>query len=373
MSAFLPGLQLATLFYEEAVRPLLAERFPMLVYSAARLGSGSEVLGYDTERSADHEWGPRLELFVRPEDLDEFGADITAVLAERLPKTFRGWSTHFGPVDADIRRMEPTEGPVRHRVDVLSVGAWCVDRLGFDPRSGIRTFDWLATPGQRLAETVGGSVFHDGLGELRELRQALTWYPPEVERYVLACQWQRIAQEEAFPGRCAEVGDELGSQVVTTRLVRDLMRLSLIMDRRYPPYSKWLGSAFAASPFGARLAPTLHGACAAAAWSERERFLADAYRLVAERHNESGMTEALDPSVRGYFDRPYQVIGAGRFVASLHRTLAGTDLASLIPVGGVDQFVDSADILTRPRTARAATAAVHPSLAHDAADGVREG
>ncbi len=252
---------------------------------------------------------------------------------------------------------------MRHRVDVVSVGAWCLERLGFDPRSGVSTFDWLATPGQRLAETVGGSVFHDGLGNMHELRRALSWYPPEVERYLLACQWQRIAQEEAFPGRCDEVGDELGSRVVTTRLVRDLMRLSLLMDRRYAPYSKWLGSAFGSSPFGARLAPTLRGACTANTWTEREQHLADAYRLVAERHNSLGMTETLDASPRGYFDRPYQVIDAARFVASLQRTLRDTELASLDLFGGVDQFVDNTDVLTRPRTARAAAAVVHPSLA----------
>ena len=65
---------------------------------------------------------------------------------------------------------------------------------------------------------------------------------------MLACQWSRIAEEEAFPGRCAEAGDELGSAVVTARLARDLMGLWLLMSRRYPPYSKWLGSAFARVP-----------------------------------------------------------------------------------------------------------------------------
>ncbi|ONK10415.1 hypothetical protein STBA_11370 [Streptomyces sp. MP131-18] len=53
-AAFLPGLELSRALYEEAVRPLLAEEFPELRYSAARIGAGSEVPGFDTERSADH-------------------------------------------------------------------------------------------------------------------------------------------------------------------------------------------------------------------------------------------------------------------------------------------------------------------------------
>jgi hypothetical protein len=61
-ATFVPGLQLSRAFYAEAVRPLLDEEFPGLRHAAARLGPGSEVLGFDTERSTDHDWGPRLEL-----------------------------------------------------------------------------------------------------------------------------------------------------------------------------------------------------------------------------------------------------------------------------------------------------------------------
>ncbi len=92
--------------------------------------------------------------------------------------------------------------------------------------------DWLATPSQRLAEVTGGAVFHDESGELSRVRAALGWYPHDVWLHVLRCQWQRISREEPFPGRCAEVGDELGSAVVTAQLVRDLMRLWLLMIRR---------------------------------------------------------------------------------------------------------------------------------------------
>ncbi|MFL6114809.1 MAG: hypothetical protein ACJ786_26190, partial [Catenulispora sp.] len=57
----------------------------------------------------------------RDDDLEGFGEQIRAMLSERLPKQFRGWSTHFGPEEAVIRRMESTDGPVRHRVDVASL------------------------------------------------------------------------------------------------------------------------------------------------------------------------------------------------------------------------------------------------------------
>jgi len=112
---FLPGLELSRLLYEEAVRPILDEAFPGLRYAAARVGEGSEVLGFDSERSADHEWGTRLDLFVEPEALELHAADIRSVLAERLPKEIRGWPTSF-------RRSDDPDDPVSHMELVEGAG-----------------------------------------------------------------------------------------------------------------------------------------------------------------------------------------------------------------------------------------------------------
>ena len=54
MTAFIPGLELSRLFYQEAVRPILDAVFPGLPHSAALLGRGSEVLGFDDAMSTDH-------------------------------------------------------------------------------------------------------------------------------------------------------------------------------------------------------------------------------------------------------------------------------------------------------------------------------
>ena len=64
MSAFLAGLELAREFYRGAVKPILDRPFPQLPHSAALIGSGSEVLGYDDPMSTDHHWGPRVMLFL---------------------------------------------------------------------------------------------------------------------------------------------------------------------------------------------------------------------------------------------------------------------------------------------------------------------
>lgn len=336
---FIPGLELSRRFYTDAVRPLLEEAAPGVPHSAARIGTGSEVLGYDTPRSTDHDWGPRLQVFLHRHDVPRHAARIRHVLTEHLPKTFLGHPTRFSP-------------PAGHRVEVTSTAIWFTDTLGFDPAQGITPADWLATPTQLLAEITGGAVFHDGLHTLTPLRRALRWYPHDVWLYVLAAQWQRVAQEEAFVGRCGEVGDELGSAVTAARLVRDLMRLCLLMDRRYPPYGKWLGSSFARTAAAPRLTPVLTAALAATDRHTREQHLVHAYEIVAHQHNQLRLTDRVDPATRAYHSRPFQVLRADRFARALTARITDPVLKDLPPAGAVDQFADSTDVLMRPALCR---------------------
>ncbi len=355
--AFIPGLELSRIFYEEAVRPILEEAYPGLPHAAARVGSGSEVLGFDTPRSADHEWGPRLSLFLAPDMAAEHGTALRDLLAKRLPKRVRGWPTHFHHDDPrdPVGHMRLTDGPVNHRVGVSDVGAWLHRELGLDPGLQAPTLrDWLAMPQQKLAEAVGGAVFHDDLGSLTEARRRLAWYPDQVWRYLLACQWQRIAQEEAFVGRCAEVRDDLGSAVVAARLVRDLMRLCLLLGRRYAPYTKWLGSAFARLEVAQGLGPVLLGVLGAADYATRERLLGDAYEMVAGLHNQTAIAPTVEPGRRLYRGRPYQVIRADRFAEALAATLTDPVLRGLPLVGSVDQWADSTDFMGRHELVRGA-------------------
>jgi hypothetical protein len=365
-TAFRPGVALAARYYTEVVRPLLERHAPGLQHSAGLIGWGSDALGFDSSRSTDHNWGPRCQIFIGPDNAER-AADISALLADRLPETFAGWPTRFP--DATEADAAP-----RHWVDVAELGDWLTRHLGFDARTGVGLLDWLATPTQVLAEVTGGSVFHDGLvaaaggpragglragglraGGLRAARAALAWYPDDVWRYVLACQWARIGQEEAFPGRCAEAGDDLGSAVVAARLCRDLIRLTLLMQRRYPPYSKWLGSAFLRLPgVPAVLRPALAAAIAARSWPDREQNLCAAYEAVASMHNDLGLAELADTSVRPFFDRPYRVIDAGRFVAALRDSISADDIRRLPPTGAVDQFIDNTDAVRDLPALRAA-------------------
>ena len=95
-------------------------------HSAALLGTGSDVLGFDTEVSTDHGWGPRLRLFVP-------AADVAAVrqrIDAGLPARFRGWPVRYGW----------DEVPVSHHVQVVTLSDWLRGQLGIDPRAGMATW-----------------------------------------------------------------------------------------------------------------------------------------------------------------------------------------------------------------------------------------
>jgi len=360
-AGFVAGLELSRQFYRQAVEPLLRQHHPRLTHTAALIGAGSEILGFDTDRSTDHDWGPRLQLFLHPQDLPVHGRKIDDLLAERLPATFCGYPTNLAPVgDHGTRHMRLTGGRIRHGVVVADLADWLSGRLGFNPLAGITTFDRLATSTQALAEVTAGAVFHDGLDQLQPARRLLAWYPDDLWRYLLACQWQRVSQEEAFVGRCGEVGDELGSAVVAARLVRELMRLCLLMARRYPPYSKWLGSAFAQLPCAPQLTPILTAAVTATSWPDRESHLATAHETVAALHNDLGLTAPVDPGTRPFNDRPFRVLHADRISVQLLANLTRDVLRTLPPIGAIDQYVDSTDVLCHPTRSRALAAAVFP-------------
>ncbi len=209
---------------------------------------------------------------------------------------------------------------------------------------------WLATPQQVLLEVTEGAVFRDTDGALGRARDALAWYPRDVWLWLLACQWRRIDQEEPFVGRTAEVGDELGSRVLCARLVRDAMRLAFLLERRYAPYAKWLGSGFRRLRAHDELGPPLAAALAAEAYEERETGLIRAMETLARLHNEAGVTAAVDESSRTFHDRPFRVLGSARFVTACLEEVTDERLRALPLVGGVDQFADSTDVLAYPPT-----------------------
>lgn len=346
---FLKGLALSELFYTEAVRPLVERCFPGLPYSAGLLGPGSDVLGFDTLQSMDHDWGPRLLLFLSEGEYALHGKELDDALRSELPRQVHGYPTNFSRHPDGTRVMQVIEdGPVDHWVSVYTVRSF-FEPLGVDPEFELRAVDWLTIPEQVLCSLTAGRVFHDGLGQLEAVRARLSYYPQDVWLYLLANQWQRISQEEPFPGRCGQVGDDLGACLVAARLVRDLMKLCFLMEKQYAPYLKWFGSAFRQLACAKALAPVLEGVLRATTWQMREKHLALAYSQAARMHNHLRITAPLSTRASHFHSRPFRVIQAGDFTRAIHAVITNPEVRVLpANLGGVDQFIDSTVVLSEP-------------------------
>jgi len=342
-SNFVQGLDLSESFYHQIVQPILARRLPQLKYACALIGAGSEVLGFDTEMSSDHDWGPRLLLFVESEDLVKDGFEINTVLQQELPLEFRGFPTQY----ALSKPGTDGQNSIQHRVDVFSVASFLKGYLGFDYAQTITSADWLTFPEQKLRSITAGRVFRDEI-ELQKMRQQFAYYPGDVWLYLLASGWNRIEQEEHLMGRAGLVGDEIGSSLIAARLVRDLMRLCFLMEKDYAPYAKWFGTAFAKLSCSKELAPILSQVLQAQNWQEREKYLCQAYKYVAAMHNRLKITAPLSQDLSQFHGRPFWTISMGVFSRAISEKIEDVEIKKLTEkrlIGGIDQISDNTDIL----------------------------
>lgn len=330
---FVPGRDLSRTFYLEAVRPVLDQHFPDLPHSAALLGRGSEVLGYDDAMSRDHNWEPRVIIFLTDDDYRRYGDTLGETLARRLPERFHDQQT-------------------AHRV--ITVRSYLREQLDVDVDHELEPEDWLSISEQQLLMFTAGAVFHDDAG-LQDVRDRFSYYPRDIWLYLMVAGWWRIHPEANLAGRAGSVGDELGSALIGAQLVRDLMRLCFLFERRYAPYAKWFGTAFSRLRCAAELSPLLQRVLQTDGWKEREEALMAAYGRVAAMHNALQLTEPVETSVHRMWDRPFGVLW-GDFPGALKRSItdpAVQQIAERFPVGGVDGYRDVIPVARMRRRVRA--------------------
>ena len=124
MPDFIKGLDLSEQYFAQCVRPAIDRAFPGLAYAAGLLGDGSEVLGFDTEMSTDHNWGPRVQVFLPGGPDAALAGQLDRRLRELLPAEFLGFPTWMGDRGGD----RGSRG-----VAVWNAGQFLRAELGVDP------------------------------------------------------------------------------------------------------------------------------------------------------------------------------------------------------------------------------------------------
>ncbi|MGO2822159.1 MAG: DUF4037 domain-containing protein [Brachybacterium tyrofermentans] len=329
MADFIPGSDLARTFYDEVVAGAIDRP-----HTACLIGEGSEVQGYDDERSRDHEWGPRLQLFVAAADVD----DVTQAVRSAVPPEHRGYPTHW---------FSLAEGRVSDHLEITTTELWMSTRLPTVPTLEPDTADWLAIPQQHLRQLTAGEVFHDGLGELSRLRTNYAWYPTDVWCWMLACQWHLIGQALPLLGRALETSDARGGQLLAGRLAELMMEMAFLQEQVYRPYAKWFGRAFAELQAAGDLGPLIDRILV----GHDDDAIAQALLLLGRCHDELGITEQVGPRMEqftvgiGDAVRPYPVLNTGEYIDASVASIGDRALRDLPRVGSLDQLTHADDTL----------------------------
>jgi hypothetical protein len=346
MPKFIPGLKLNREFYSDVVAPLMEKNFSGLPYSAGFVGHGSDVMGFDSPESMDHDWGPHLQLFFSDKDLAKYKRKVDMMLSKELPYSYQGFSTHFTEGGRYLKHVPKRKksGPIRHLFGFWSPRTFLKHYLGFNINREPSFRDWLLFPQQALVEITGGQMFRDDVG-VEEMRSRFAYYPDDVWIYMMRIQWGKILDELQMQARNGEAGDEVGAQVIAARNVHKIMLMGFLMERTYAPYSKWFGSAFKKLSCADSLYPLLGKILAQQHWKPRQKLLAQAYQKLGKMHNALRITKPVNTKIVDFFGRGFPIVDAWAYVEALEGSIKNKKLRNInYPLGSVDQFIDHARI-----------------------------
>lgn len=242
------GLALCKKYYEQYGKPMLEEKFPAYVSRIAvgLVGEGSDCMGFDDEKSRDHDWGPAFCLFI-PEELEEEIGERLQEEYERLPVEFMGF-----------RRKHTTQG--ERRVGVMTIEGFYRKYAGY----GDGKADYRNKEDASLYAAIDGEVFADPEGRFTEIRRQLAMgYPEDVWYLKLAEDLAKISQTGQYNyKRMLERHDRLTADRMLSDCMGHLMRFWHHLHRTYPPHDKWLRASLLRLPEGERFlidVEKLHG------------------------------------------------------------------------------------------------------------------
>jgi hypothetical protein len=264
------GLEVARDFFFGWGMPLLEVEYPDLAQrlAAGRI-SGSDVLGGDDAISRDHFWGPHFDLFLSEADYAAFGEKLSKTMNAAGPNPWKGYRLIGDP---------PTS------VNVHSIPAWIKSWTGISRPSRAARY-WNRANESQLYFLRHGAVFVDRSGELSNWRSALHEYPEAILRRRLSEETFRVWHhgEYNFVQRMARRGDRVAAAICLGEFLTGVMRITLLMDRDFAPYWKWLAFEFRKRPAAAPYTPLLEALVSTDDVEQQARWVTDICAMVHEQ------------------------------------------------------------------------------------------
>lgn len=249
------GMTLARAFWEQVVRPMIAERYPDHAprIAAGLVGHGSECYGFDDAISQDHDFGPRCCLWLTDEDYAAIGERLQSDY-EALPRSFTvddsgaivfGGEASSTPSVNDTMTRTPRAQGTGRREGVFSIGGFFESITGYRqaPPSD-RPHEWLMLDEATLAAATNGAVFADPLGDFSATRQGFKAMPDDVRLSLISRRLGMIAQAGQYNlPRMLERGDGAAAWLSIREFIDATASLVFLFNGPitvgYLPYYKW--------------------------------------------------------------------------------------------------------------------------------------
>lgn len=221
------GIELSEKFYNEAVKPYIAQEFSDYENRIAvgLAGHGSECFGFDDDTSKDHDHDTGLCLWITREDDEKIGF--------RLIRAYDKLAKEYG-----VKGVERTyENGFR---GVFVIDDFYRRYTGCD--GAPKTWqDWLYTDGAYFAEATNGEVFCDDLGEFSKIRNEILHGMPEDVRIkkIGSCAFKAAQSGQYNYARCLAHGEEGAAMLALCEFVRNAVELAFLLEKKHCSYYKW--------------------------------------------------------------------------------------------------------------------------------------
>lgn len=224
------GMNLCRRYFNELCFPVLAKVFPDKINRMAigLVGEGSECYGFDDVTSQDHDFGPRIMVWLTQSDFAEFGDKVVHTL-NHIPKDF----------DNTFLPQANTWQEANQSIFIIEDFFAKYTGLFHPPQTYQQ---WRAIPEHHLSTATNGQVFFDPLGQFTQYRKTLLdFYPDDIRLKKMAARCMLIAQAGQYNlTRCLKRNEYVAATMASSEFIDAGISLVFLINRQYKPFYKWM-------------------------------------------------------------------------------------------------------------------------------------